>query len=917
VHKKHLPPWLCPALDGGRFVRALLVCLLFSAGLVLHASCEPAGASPRAVAFTNLDHAAAGQSAGAGQAQISAPGSPDGSQSAAAAVVLTLCVLAVLALTIRQAARIDHARREINARTETFQSALQNMPQGLAMFDAKKRLIMCNAQYGRLYDEAPDELKPGITLGQILEKRIARGLYRDSGTQQFLREQYGREPLKTSETRELRNGRIIAVTVAPMAGGGWVTTHEDITEARRRQASFELLFDGNPIPMWVFDIDTLRFLAVNKTAIASYGYSHDQFLAMTVLDIRPPEHRRTFADFVRTQGGVHNGEQIWPHQLADGTTIDVAIYSRGLNYNGHAAALVAAINVTDRVRAEGELRQTKSFLSALIESVPVPISVRSADELRFIFVNRAMEALVDRARDQLIGRTVHDLFPTSVADDIRRSDLEALRSDQPTITERRRLYTGGGIERVVTARRIAIREENGAPQYLLSTLEDITERTRWAEQIAHMARYDALTSLGNRALLLEKIEDILVHTQRHGRTFAVHALDLDRFKSVNDTLGHPAGDALLTVVARRLLACAGETDTVVRLGGDEFAVIQAIDDDPRESAIVLATRILEALVAPYDLDGQKVITGTSIGIALAPHHGDSADLLMKRADLALYKVKAEGGNGFQFFESELEIIAHARRALEIDLREAIAHEQFEVHYQPVVGATSRRTVSVEALVRWRHPQRGMVPPGEFIALAEETGLIVPLGDWILRKVCADAAQWPSDIKVAVNLSPVQFKKSNLFEIVAEALEDSGLAPERLELEITETVLLQQNEANLAVLHRLRDLGTAIVLDDFGTGYSSLSYLRMFPFDKIKIDKSFVDDMPTRADSAAIVCAIIGMAKGLAVTTTAEGVETEEQFGLLQAAGCTQVQGYLFSAAVPASQLDFIDGPMRRLDAKVA
>jgi diguanylate cyclase (GGDEF)-like protein/PAS domain S-box-containing protein len=876
VHKTdvHLPArplvWLRKAASIG--------CICGLLGLVLNVSAAPANATSSAMSHPTAD-------------------------SAVAAIIIALCLLAVTAPVVRRFIRLNHAQSDIQSRAQNFQSALQYMPQGLAMFDADMRLIMCNEQYGRIYDESPDDLKPGLSFGQILEKRIARGLYRETRTQEFLREQ-GHDPRTTSEIRELNNGRVVAVKVAPMAGGGWVTTHEDITEVKRREASFRLLFEGNPLAMWVFDTESLRFLAVNDAAVSRYGYSREQFLAMTVVDIRPAEDRQRFADFVRDHGGIHDGEQIWRHELSTGEKIDVAIYSRALSYGGHAAAaLVAVVDVTDRLKAEEEVRQTKSFLSALIESVPVPISVRSTEELRFVFVNRALEYLLSLPRDQILGKTVHDLFPKYIADDISVSDTEALRSGEPTITERRRIYLRGDNERVVTTRRITILGDNDEPKYLLSALEDITERTRWAEQIAHMARHDALTKLGNRALLLEEIEDMLADQRRRGKTFVVHALDLDNFKSINDSLGHPAGDALLKVVAQRLLACADENDTVVRLGGDEFAIVQTVEDDPRENAIVLASRILETIAAPCDLNGQKVITGASVGIALAPHHGDSADLLMKRADLALYKVKAEGRNGFRFFESEMEITANARRVLEMDLRDAIAQEQFEVHYQPVIRTASREMVSVEALVRWRHPQRGMVPPIEFIPLAEETGLIVPLGDWILRQVCTEAARWPANIKVAVNLSPAQFK-SNLFETVAEALGNSGLAPERLELEITETVLLQQNEANLAMLHQLRDLGTAIVLDDFGTGYSSLSYLRMFPFDKIKIDKSFVDDMPTRADSAAIVCAVIGMARGLDVVTTAEGVETEEQFGLLQAAGCNQVQGYLFSPAVPPSQLEF-------------
>jgi predicted signal transduction protein with EAL and GGDEF domain len=347
-----------------------------------------------------------------------------------------------------------------------------------------------------------------------------------------------------------------------------------------------------------------------------------------------------------------------------------------------------------------------------------------------------------------------------------------------------------------------------------------------------------------------------------------------------------------------------ETDTVARLGGDEFAILQIVENDPRGHAIVLAGRILELISAPYVLDGQKVTVGSSIGISLAPDHGDNAESLMKNADLALYKVKVGGRNGFRFFEAEMEVAAKARRALEVDLRGAVSQEKFEVHYQPVVDAASRETVGMEALVRWRHRLHGLILPADFIPVAEETDLIVPLGEWVLRRACSEAACWPGHIKLAVNLSAAQFKKGNLVEVVAGALVDSGLAPERLELEITESVLLRENEENLAVLHQLRALGAAIVLDDFGTGYSSLSYLRMFPLDKIKIDRSFVKEILIRADCAAIVCAVLGMAKSLDIITTAEGIETEEQLDLLQAAGCMQAQGYLFSRPVPASELMF-------------
>ncbi len=437
------------------------------------------------------------------------------------------------------------------------------------------------------------------------------------------------------------------------------------------------------------------------------------------------------------------------------------------------------------------------------------------------------------------------------------------------------------------------------------THDDITERRRAEENMAFMARHDALTGLANRMQLLEKMEEALARSRRRGEKFTVFMFDLDLFKAVNDSLGHPIGDALLKAVADRLRSCTRETDTVARLGGDEFALVQIAEGNQRENAIILANKMLEAISAPYEIEGHHIVIGTSIGIVLAPDDSTEADGLLKNADLALYRAKAEGRNGFRLFDMAMDAEARARHELQVDLRNAIAHEEFELHYQTVFAAGTREPCGAEALVRWRHPQRGMVHPGEFIAIAEEVGMIVPLGEWILRKACSDAANWPDHIKVAVNLSPAQFRNCNLMEMVTDVLMESGLAPERLELEITESVLLQKSANNLTMLHQFKSLGISVVLDDFGTGYSSLSYLRMFPFDKIKIDRSFVSELSNRADCAAIVCAITGLGRGLNILTTAEGVETEEQLDLLRAAGVDQLQGYLLARPKPLQDVDFM------------
>jgi diguanylate cyclase (GGDEF)-like protein/PAS domain S-box-containing protein len=434
--------------------------------------------------------------------------------------------------------------------------------------------------------------------------------------------------------------------------------------------------------------------------------------------------------------------------------------------------------------------------------------------------------------------------------------------------------------------------------------QDITARKRAETQIAYIAHHDGLTGIANRTVLLERMNEALTRVRECGETFAVFILDLDLFKTINDSLGHPVGDELLKVVAKRLSECVQDADTIARLGGDEFAVLARAESDQREAAILTATRLLEAVAAPFEVDGHHIDIGVSIGIALAPAHGTDVDQLMKNADLALYKAKADGRDRYRFFEDSMGVEARTRRALQSDLRTALTNEQFEVHYHPIVDIKSMETTGVEALIRWRHPERGMIAPGDFISVAEETSLINPIGKWVLRKACSDAVAWPPNVKVSVNLSPIQFRRLSPIDIFCDALADSGLSPERLEVEITESVLLHASEETIQALHQLRSMGISIVLDDFGTGYSSLSYLRMFPFDKIKIDRSFVHELSKSSDCASIVSAVASLGRSLQIATVAEGIETEDQLILVRAAGCTHAQGFLFGRPCPAAELRF-------------
>ncbi|MBX9646405.1 MAG: EAL domain-containing protein [Xanthobacteraceae bacterium] len=541
-----------------------------------------------------------------------------------------------------------------------------------------------------------------------------------------------------------------------------------------------------------------------------------------------------------------------------------------------------------------ELKQREASFRLLFENNPVPMIVCAQADEKIIGVNAAAREHYGYSQEEFVG--------------LRMPDIQAFESVAPwagdqTLDERaartwKHIRADGSlIDVVIYSRHLSFDDQ---PAVLLA-LMDITERKRAEARLAFIAQHDGLTGLPNRVSLRQKLDDLLAHTRRSGDKAAVLILDIDQFKAVNDSLGHAIGDKLLESVAKRLKSTLRDGDAVARLGSDEFALVQIGVSRP-DDAVLLAKRVLEALSEPYLLEGHSIISSASIGIAMAPSDGDDTERILKNANLALSRAKSEGGGTFSFFEAGMDARAQKRRRIETELRTAIDNEVLQPYYQPLIDLKSGRITGLETLVRWPHPDRGMISPAEFIPVAEETGLINPLGWMILKRACADAARWPDPVHVAVNLSPLQFRNGNLLNSVMEVLKQTGLDPKRLELEITETLLLERSDQVIATLHALRALGISISMDDFGTGYSSLSYLRSFPFDKIKIDQSFVRGLASNRDAQAIVRSIVSLGQGLGVTITAEGVETEDELGWLRSEGCHEGQGFLFSRARPNSDI---------------
>jgi diguanylate cyclase (GGDEF)-like protein/PAS domain S-box-containing protein len=662
--------------------------------------------------------------------------------------------------------------------------ALNNMTQGLCMFDADTRLVLCNERYMEMYGLTPETARIGITLRDLVANRKAMGNF-DEDPDEYVAKVIAKHRAGdfSGLVTDLADGRTVNMVNQPVPGGGWVATHEDITELRRR---------------------------------------------------------------------------------------------------------------------EREVTETRQFLELVIDNVPAAISVKDAKDLRYVLINRAGEEIYGIPREKMIGKTIGELFPDRPANVITARDRQVLDSRQAQAFGEHMFNSPHRGTRTHLSRRVPVLDDNGGPQYLLLVIQDVTEQKEAEARIAYLAHHDPLTELPNRAAFNMHLAQSLERCQEANQKLAVLCINLDRFKDINDVFGYAAGDNLLRALAKRLPSVA-DGAFLARIGGDEFAFIVA-DDKLPSSADWLAECVLASASEPFAVEDQNLHIGMSIGIAMYPSDGTDQASLLANADAALFRAKAEGRSSIRFFKADMDQQLRERRALQHDLGSALERNELVLYYQPLARIDGE-IIGFEALLRWQHPTLGLISPGTFIPLAEETGLIVPMGEWVLREACREAASWPKPLRISVNLSPAQFGQGDLVNVVHSVLLETGLAPSRLEVEITES--LMADERALALARRMKALGVHVVMDDFGTGYSSLQTLQTFPFDKLKIDRSFISNVDTNAQSATIVRAIIGLCRGLGVPTLAEGVEQQTQLDFLSQEACDEVQGFFFGRPQPIAVYEAI------------
>jgi diguanylate cyclase (GGDEF)-like protein/PAS domain S-box-containing protein len=823
--------------------------------------------------------------------------------------IVVCSFLATIAFWIHSTLR--RAKRSQLRRNGYVSSALNHLSQGVLMTDPKKRIVLCNDRYLEIYGLVRSDVTKDMTGPELLELRRQRG-WLDVSVEDYYK--YAERP--EGFVTELPNGRSVLARYFALPNGGSVATHEDCTEQRNLSKQLattkqflESMLDNVPVCVAAKNIEDGRYIFANRAFERFSRFSRDYIVGKRADEIFRPD----------TTAGIEAADQAALNS-PDGHFRNEIVVERGSkkrvisshrviarNEKNQPEFLIALFDdVTDRKSLSLELENTKKFLELVVDNIPVSLIVERVSDGKYLLANRSAEAILNRRREDATGLTAADIFNPREAKLIIARDEAAIKK-RGLLTEEHPISTKDGL-RLFLTRRMTVLDDSGEPQYLIKTHEDVTDRRQTESRMAHMAYHDGLTDLPNRAAFLQALAQMIEACDGTGEEFAVLSLDLDGLKEINDVFGHATGDKLLIEVARRLQTSA-RGGVVARLSGDEFGLI--IDGKQPVAGMLLAEQLAETLANEFLIDGKSVRTGVTTGISIFPHNGLDAASLLANAGAALFRAKAKSRGTISIYEPEMDQQIRDRRVLHQDLSLAIKNGELSLYYQP--QAMARQTVAAsevvgfEALARWLHPVRGFVPPSDFIPLAEESGLIVEMGEWILREACREAASWPMPLQIAVNLSPAQFMHGDVVGLVHAILLETGLAPGRLELEITEGVLIEDFERGLALLRRLKALGVRVSMDDFGSGYSSLSYLQAFPFDKIKIDRAFVMNLGRNPQSAAIVRAVIGLGHGLEMSIVAEGVETQEQLTFLADEGCDAVQGYFLGKPLPIGQYTAVVG----------
>lgn len=700
-----------------------------------------------------------------------------------------------------------------------------------------------------------------------------------------------------------------------------VAIARDVTEQKFLKETVEsqghhymLLFKSNPNPMWIYDVNSLAVLAVNDAAVQKYGYTLTEFLALTVKDLREPKE---IPQLLKQVNDLKEDMSVITepvhHRKKDGSPMDVEVMSHPIDFEGKRARVVMVYDLTGHRKAENALRESEiarrgseeKFRELFNNAIDPIFLFEISDEGvpgKFVEVNDIACLKLGYSREELQRVTPFDIIVPEDLNEMPKALKKLLLQDH--VTFEKTLLAKNGLKIPVEMNSHSFLW-NGK-KVVQSIARDITDRKRAEETIRRQAYYDVLTNLPNRTLFKDRLEQAMKHAHRNKQMLGVIVLDLDRFKNINETLGHLLGDKLLVAVAERLLGVLNESETIARFGGDEFTLLLP-QVNTIEEATQHAQKIIELLAAPFKLNSHELHVTTSIGMAFYPDDGENSEILLKNAETAMYRAKEQGRNNYQLYASVMNVSAFKQLLMENSLRRALEKEEFVVYYQPQIDIKTNRVVGAEALVRWQHPDLGLVFPTEFIGLAEETGLIVPIGEWVLRKVCTQNKKWQDEgmekLCISVNLSARQFQQRNLVATIARIVQETGLDPQCLGLEITESIAMKNADFTISAMNEFKKMRVHLSLDDFGTGYSSLSYLKRFPLETLKIDRSFVRDITTDPNDAAIVTAVVALAHSLKLNVVAEGVETEGQMTFLKTHDCDFVQGYFFSH--PLSDENFL------------